>query len=119
MTPRPSKVSKDKYDLIVIFRLLDIALNTWTLKYVLFTACHKKRWHASKPLGGGGGVELEARKERFLTKCIRNWIGKGGSCSPILIVNFARIDFASDEYFIPFGSLGLPVVSIQLDLVEV
>lgn len=65
-----------------------------------------------------GGVELEAEKERFLTKCIRNWIGKGKSCSTILIVNLARIDFASDEYFIPFGSLGLPVVSIQLDLLE-
>lgn len=34
MTPRPSKVLKDKYDVIVIFRLLDIALNTWTLNYV-------------------------------------------------------------------------------------
>lgn len=114
MTPRPSKVLKDKNDVIVIFRLLDIALNTWTLNYVLFTACHKKRWRASNPRG----VELEAEKERFLTKCIRNWIGKGKSCSTILIVNLARIDFASDEYFIPFGSLGLPVVSIQLDLVE-
>ena len=114
MTPRPSKVLKDKYDVIVIFRLLDIALNTWTLNYVLFTASHKKRWRASKPSGGRVG----GRKERFLTKCIPNWIGKGKSCSTILIFNLARIDFASDEYFIPFGSLGLPVVSIQLDLVE-
>lgn len=105
MTPRPSKVLKDKYDVIVIFRLLDIALNTWTLNYVGARASPR-------------GVELEAEKERFLTKCIRNWIGKGKSCSTILIVNLARIDFASDEYFIPFESLGLPVVSIQLDLVE-
>ena len=71
MTPRPSKVLKDKYDVIVIFRLLDIALNTWTLNYVLFTACHKKRWRASKPSGGKVGGRKRAFSHQMYPKLDR------------------------------------------------